>query len=50
MLRSNDVNRVIGLATLVPANGCMRNRPGVFTRLGNYLPWIMQVTNYNPDN
>ena len=50
ILRRNNGNRVIGLATLVPANGCMRSKPGVFTRLGSYLPWIMQITNYNPDN
>ncbi|XP_034247632.1 brachyurin-like isoform X2 [Thrips palmi] len=48
--RGNNGNRVIGLATLVPASGCQHSKPGVFTRLGNYLTWIMQVTNYNPDD
>ncbi|XP_034247886.1 chymotrypsin-like [Thrips palmi] len=41
---------VIGLATHTPRNGCNRGRPGVFTRIGDYLNWIIQVTNYNPDD
>lgn len=40
--------RVVGLATLLPVNGCGRGKPGVFTRLSSYLVWIMQITNYDP--
>ncbi|XP_034249257.1 mite allergen Der p 3-like [Thrips palmi] len=40
-------NRVVGLATMVPADGCGR-KPGVFTRLGSYLAWIIKTTNYDP--
>lgn len=43
---ASGTNRVIGLATLVPVNGCSKSKPGVFTRLGSYMPWIMQITNY----
>ncbi|KAJ1527634.1 hypothetical protein ONE63_007597 [Megalurothrips usitatus] len=37
---------VIGLATLTPANGCSRSKPGIFTRVGSYLGWIIKYTNY----
>ncbi|KAJ1527632.1 hypothetical protein ONE63_007595 [Megalurothrips usitatus] len=41
--------RVVGIATLTPNSGCSRGRPGVFTRLGDYLAWIQEVTNYDPE-
>ncbi|XP_026281817.1 chymotrypsin-2 [Frankliniella occidentalis] len=46
-VEGTTVSKVIGIATLTPNNGCSRGRPGVFTKLGSYLPWIQSITNYD---
>lgn len=49
LVANSDTERVIGLATLTPSNGCSKGKPGVFTNLGYYLVWITEETNYDTD-
>ncbi|KAK3919651.1 Chymotrypsin BI [Frankliniella fusca] len=48
-VNGTDTVRVVGLATHTPRDGCSRGKPGVFTRIGDYLDWIVQVTGYDAD-
>ncbi|XP_026281816.1 chymotrypsin-2-like isoform X1 [Frankliniella occidentalis] len=42
--------KVVGVATHTPRDGCSRGKPGVFTRVGDYLDWIVQITGYDVDS